>query len=87
MVFCCDRHGGGYLSLRTALGIASGREKGALIEAGGTFEDRAIERKHLAGSMSVRQEKLVLCVLRVEWQETETGRSRERHFGPNETGA
>ena len=59
--------------------------KGALTEAGGTFEDRAVERRHLAGSMSVRQEKLVLCVL--EWQETETGRSRERHFGPNETGA
>ena len=56
-----------------------------MTEASGTFEDRAVERRHLAGSVSVRQEKLVLCVL--EWQETETGRSRERHFGPNETGA
>ena len=61
------------MSLRTALGITSGREKGALIEAIGTFEKRTIERRHLARSMSVKEERSVLCVL--EWQETETGRS------------
>ena len=49
--------------------------KGALTEAGGTLEDRAVERRHLAVFMSVREVKLVLCVL--EWQETETGRLRE----------
>ena len=46
-----------------------------MTEAGGTFEDRAVERRHLVGSVSVKEEKSVLCVL--EWQETETGRSRE----------
>ena len=57
-----------------------------MTEAGGTLEDRAVERRHLARSVSVREEKLVLCSV-VDWQETETGRSRERHFGPNEAGA
>ena len=56
-----------------------------MTEAGGTLEDRVVETGHLAGSVSVKEEKLVLCVL--EWRETETGRSRERHFGPKETGA
>ena len=59
-----------------------------LIEAGGTFDVRAVERRHLARSMSVKEDRsvTVLCVL--EWQETETGRSnRERDFGPKEAGA
>ena len=49
------------MSLRTALGITSGREKCALIEAIGAFENRAVERRHLAVFMSIREEKLVLC--------------------------
>ena len=57
---CCNRHGAGYLSLRAALGVPSCWHKGVLIEAGRTFEDIAVERRHLAGFMSVRQEKLVL---------------------------
>ena len=61
------------MSLRTALGITSGREKCALIEAIGAFENRAVERRHLDKSMSVKEDRSVLCVL--EWQETETGRS------------
>ena len=60
--------------------------KGALTEAGGTFDVRAVERRHLDRSMSVKEERSVLWV--VEWQETETGRSNgERDFGPKEAGA
>ena len=75
MVLYChgDRHGGGYLLLRIALGVVSGREIGALTEASGTFEDRAVERRHLAGFMSVKEERSVLCVL--EWH---CGRRRRR---------
>ena len=68
------------------MGVESGREIGALTGASRTFDDGAVERRHLAGFVSVREEKLVLCGV-VDWQETETGRSRERHFGPNEAGA
>ena len=85
MVLCCNRHGGGYLSLRIALGVVSGREIGALIEASGTFEDRVVERRHLAGFVSVREEKLVLCG--VGRLAGDRDGSRERHFRPNEAGA
>ena len=64
----------------------SGKEIGAWTEASGTFEDGAVERRHLAGFMSVGEEKLVLCGV-VDWQETETGRSREMDLGPTEAGA
>ena len=56
-----------------------------MTEASGTFDVRVVETGHLAGSVSVKEEKLVLCVL--EWRETETGRSREMDLGPKEAGA
>ena len=43
------------MSLRTALGITSGREKGALIEAIGTFEKRTIERSIWLGPCQSRK--------------------------------
>ena len=58
MVLCCNRHGGGYLSLRIALGVVSCRKIGALTEASGTFEDGAVERRHLAGFVSVKEESV-----------------------------
>ena len=54
MVLCCNRQGGGYLSLSIALGVASCREIGALTEASGTFEDIEMAMGHLAGSISVK---------------------------------
>ena len=76
MVLCCNRHGGGYLSLRITLGVGSCRKIGALTEASGTLEDNAVERRHLARSMSVGEERSVLCVL--EWQERQRRVDRER---------
>ena len=59
MVLYChgDRHGGGYLSLRIALGVVSGREIGALTEASGTFEDGAVERNVWLGSCQSRKSR------------------------------
>ena len=33
-----------------------------LFETGGRFDDRIVEMGHLAGSVSVEEEKLLLCI-------------------------
>ena len=33
-----------------------------LVETSGTFDDRVVEMEHLAGSVSVEEEKLLLCI-------------------------
>ena len=38
------------------------RWRGVLVETSGRFDDRAVEMGHPAGSMSVEEEKLLLCI-------------------------
>ena len=84
MGLCCGRHGGGYLLLTTALGITSGREKGALIEAIGTFEKRTIERSIWLGPCQSRKRGWCFAYSSGRRQRRV---DREKDLGPKEAGA